>query len=1066
MEIVSNFLPLNQWIHCAINVNEIICSSNSNTNNTSTNTKWKEINAEKTFKNSSENTNENTDYNASKKFIRNTSEERTENEKGSIEKTVIELFIDGNLVKSDSIDGGRCPVYRNVIIGTIPSGLNFDYSSEDINNSDNCGLNNSSDNNNICNNSEYDNDNKNNDIDVSKNNNNSDFDDNQLNNVDINDEYNNNNIDNNDVKSTYDTSTQNSITTKNLNNENSKNENEHENVNKNEYAGNLRSTKNIKNENSTHDCSGIFIADMYWFPSTSSSTTSTSTPTSNITSSPTTTTTHATVTATSSSKNVIMKTTPTSTLVSGPILSPKKRAVFENFCTQDPPSISIKSSRSALYSSTALFETSTTLYLSKLNDFMVEEKDIDTMNSIFEFFVCLLVCGDNDVMKRCFCAIKKLILNIFPQSECQNNKCENKNDHENKKYAEKANDIKNKKFCDSIELLLNRLLDLVAILINSSASFNILNFEYYEDFHDFQSVTHLWSKRNFINSNNLESEFRASNWSNSTSINSNYFLYSVTSLIVVAFQRNFIDVTFFDMIEITEFEDENINKNDVKNDNKNTNNNNNNMNENKNEIDNNNINDNINNRNTNSAKQLISLMCTGGMCQNLDLNSTPNTSRTTDIFRPKNTKYNTLNNLHENDEECVDRNYSYYTDYSQFSQILSMSTLNTNNEDCQFSDDEDITQLLSLGELYSTVEKNSKSSKNKTKKFFDFSFPNIQNLEEKILMLAYSDFYVPHVSTPKNRIVLEGMNNNDNNYDKNNNKYCDNYNDDNKSVERRENNENDYVDNDNENNCINNIGKNNIDKNSNKNNNSNSDNDNENTELFSTDKSKIFEETSLILAKLRCLLIQVTTTTNKMKETNNKYQTEKQYSALSKIMKKNISNLISIASYDPVKNMLLFLKKAKSSDLASILNDIIKYGDILFIEKLYLRLWKVVRVQKMSCVTTDNENNENNEHKQVEENNKNINNRNNIQNQNQNNNMNSNNNQELNPLRILWYNGIKGDDNCPIILLGGDVHITDGTKVRAALHFSSIASTPHTAINLNAMHGRWFYEVTDPRSFS
>ena len=99
-------------------------------------------------------------------------------------------------------------------------------------------------------------------------------------------------------------------------------------MNKNEYEANLRSTKHIKNENSNHDCSGIFIADMYWFPSTSSSTTSTSTPTSNITSSPTTTTTHATVTATSSSKNVIMKTTPTSTLVSGPILSPKKTGRF------------------------------------------------------------------------------------------------------------------------------------------------------------------------------------------------------------------------------------------------------------------------------------------------------------------------------------------------------------------------------------------------------------------------------------------------------------------------------------------------------------------------------------------------------------------------------------------------------------------------------------------------------------------------------------------------------------------------------------------------------------------
>ena len=62
--------------------------------------------------------------------------------------------------------------------------------------------------------------------------------------------------------------------------------------------------------------------------------------------------------------------------------------------------------------------------------------------------------------------------------------------------------------------------------------------------------------------------------------------------------------------------------------------------------------------------------------------------------------------------------------------------------------------------------------------------------------------------------------------------------------------------------------------------------------------------------------------------------------------------------------------------------------------------------------------------------------------------------------QIDWYGGVKGQASCPIVILGGDVQITDGTKVRASLHFSSIASTPLTGINLEEMRGRWFYEVS------
>ena len=40
-----------------------------------------------------------------------------------IEKTTISLYFDGELIRSESVTGGRPAVFQNVVIGTIPSQL-------------------------------------------------------------------------------------------------------------------------------------------------------------------------------------------------------------------------------------------------------------------------------------------------------------------------------------------------------------------------------------------------------------------------------------------------------------------------------------------------------------------------------------------------------------------------------------------------------------------------------------------------------------------------------------------------------------------------------------------------------------------------------------------------------------------------------------------------------------------------------------------------------------------------------------------------------------------------------
>ena len=1021
VEIASNFLPFDQWIHCSINVNETVCSSKFDYPNTTTKEKEKE----------NENINNTFNDNIYENININLLGQKSEID--CVEKTNIELFIDGNLVRSKSIEGGRCPVYRNVIIGSIPLGLHLSFNEEEcFSGSNNCycdyshindNNNHNSDNNNHNNNNHNNNNHNNNSHNNNNNNNNNNnLDCNKSNSTDINDDYNNNNIDSNDIKASCDNNTtQNNINIKNLNNENNKDEHENRNLNKNRGSCDQFPL-------------GLYLADMYWFP-TATSTSTSSTP-------------YSSKVFSSNSNS-----TPKNPQIPGSILGPKKCIPFDrNHRTQDPPSVLLKSSQSALYSSTALLETSTSLFLSKFeNCFILLNEDIETINSIFQFFLCLIVCGDDAVIKRSFKSIRNLILNICPKFKSRkthyNNKTtekkyekiidvkNNNNDNDNNNNNNNNNKMENL-LLKSIELLLNQLIDLVGILINSSASFNILNFELFDNFKDFESVTLLWSKRIFIYSNNLESEFRASNWSNITSIDSNSFLNYVMSLVLVAFQRNFIHSDFFNVEDnIVEFKDRNMHSCDDKNESKTENRNmyeykneneyrndqnNKNEHENKNKKAPTKLNNDNNNNNRKSAIQLIAAMCAGGLCENLDLDANLNPSRRIDaapcnIFTPKISKNNSLHEIQDYKQKTVDCRYPYSTHSSQFSRIISSSKLLNHseqdklsqemNEIYQINNDNDIIPVLAFGEFFCTVKDNGKNTEIENI-CSNFSFPNIQNLKEKLLCMTSPNFENTYNDT-------ESMTNNYNNDNNNNGNYVDNS--------------------------------------------DNDDNVNKKKELSDIQHSKIFEETSLLLAQLRCLLMQITITSNKPKGNNsNNTKTKEHYSNISNIMTKNIPNLISVASCDSVQNISLFLEKAKSTDLASIFSDIIQYCDILFIEKLYLRFWKIVRVQKISSIQPDEEN------KQVEGNQ--ILNENNEISKTVNNNMNIDKdnlskNQGLNPLGIAWYNGVKGDDNCPIVLLGGDVHITDGTKVRAALHFSSIASNPHTAINLNAMHGRWYYEV-------
>ena len=210
---------------------------------------------------------------------------------------------------------------------------------------------------------------------------------------------------------------------------------------------------------------------------------------------------------------------------------------------------------------------------------------------------------------------------------------------------------------------------------------------------------------------------------------------------------------------------------------------------------------------------------------------------------------------------------------------------------------------------------------------------------------------------------------------------------------------------------------------------------------------------------------------------------------LSQILKKNIPSLLSLASSNPVLSVLTVLGRdiiRRENDVMSVIESIMLEGNVRFIEEMYLQLWKVVRHYDG---TDDNKNSNSNNY-----NNSNIHtNDDSISDEKSKNILlhASSAISNLSPIppvtipvqaptststspsatatatatgmvrsrQIDWYSGVKGEPSCPIIILGGDVQITDGTKVRASLHFSSIASTPLTAINLDQMKGRWFYEV-------
>ena len=95
MEIASNVLPRDRWIHCAVHVKEIADRGSESD----------KLSAEQKSKSKSKG-----------KYVN--------------EKTVLQLLLDGKMVRSAETESGRPPVFQNTIIGCIPSRLHLLFNEE------------------------------------------------------------------------------------------------------------------------------------------------------------------------------------------------------------------------------------------------------------------------------------------------------------------------------------------------------------------------------------------------------------------------------------------------------------------------------------------------------------------------------------------------------------------------------------------------------------------------------------------------------------------------------------------------------------------------------------------------------------------------------------------------------------------------------------------------------------------------------------------------------------------------------------------------------------------------
>jgi hypothetical protein len=213
------------------------------------------------------------------------------------------------------------------------------------------------------------------------------------------------------------------------------------------------------------------------------------------------------------------------------------------------------------------------------------------------------------------------------------------------------------------------------------------------------------------------------------------------------------------------------------------------------------------------------------------------------------------------------------------------------------------------------------------------------------------------------------------------------------------------------------VNNNNHNKNKNDDNNNNHTNGGEKIPIES--KSHYVHKLYLEMIHLKSVLVQIKKIQN-MRIIHNKIT---QYDILSNLFKHNMKSLLSLASTDLIdaaKKICTNVGK-NSKSMMEIFYQILIEGDTNFIENLFSQLYKTIR-------TNNTKLNLFNMKKQVHE--------------------------------IDWYDGVKRASDSPIVVLGGDIKITEGIKIRASVHFSSVASTPRIAINLDHMQGRWFYECT------
>ena len=217
------------------------------------------------------------------------------------------------------------------------------------------------------------------------------------------------------------------------------------------------------------------------------------------------------------------------------------------------------------------------------------------------------------------------------------------------------------------------------------------------------------------------------------------------------------------------------------------------------------------------------------------------------------------------------------------------------------------------------------------------------------------------------------------------------------------------------------------------------------------------------MLQLRCLLVQVATMSGLDGE-----EKEVQQQRLARIIRDAMPALLSLAAADPLQTVFTAHESVGFRDASfnGVLGSILQDGDVNFIEKLFLRLWKQVRILDyppaviaslgsgpgQSSTTSRTGNDE-------------------VSSSTANGSTTSLQRQKSSSsvdvgstksggTSIDWFQGVRGEASCPLIVLGGDVQVSDGTKVRANLHFSSVAASPLTAVSMDSMKGRWFYECT------